>query len=182
MYDFSNLKNKIKDTESWLEKELGSIRTGRATPTILDGVRVDAYGSEMPVTNVATVTSEDARTLRITPWDNSMIKPIEKGITLANLGLSVSVDDKGLRVSFPSLTTETRSTFVKMAKAKVEEAKIALRQERNKVNDDLNTKKKDGSMGEDDCLRAKTEVDKLIQDAGNGFETQGGRKEKELME
>jgi len=182
MYDFSNLKNKIKDTESWLEKELGSIRTGRATPTVLDSVRVDAYGSEMPVTNVATVTSEDARTLRITPWDNTMIKPIEKGIQLANLGLSVSVDDKGLRVAFPSLTTETRTTFVKMAKAKVEEAKVALRQERNKVNDDLSSKKKDGTIGEDDMIRSKAEVDKLIKDAGDKFDTHESKKEKELME
>lgn len=180
--DLSHFKNKIKDTDEWLTKELGAIRTGRATPSILDGVRVEAYGSEMPVTNVATVTSEDARTLRITPWDNAMIKPLEKGIQLANLGLSVSVDDKGLRVAFPALTTETRGTFVKMAKAKVEEAKVALRQERNKVNDELTTKKKDGEMGEDDMMRAKAEVEKLIHEAGANFDAHGSKKEKEILD
>lgn len=182
MFDFSILKNKIKDTDDWLQKELSQIRTGRATPSVLDSVRVEAYGSEMPVSNVATVTSEDARTLRITPWDNSMIKPIEKGITVANLGLSVAVDDKGLRVCFPVLTTETKGQFVKMARSKVEDAKVALRQERNKTNDELNNAKKEGTMGEDDVMRSKTEVDKLIKEAGEKFDAHGDKKERELME
>lgn len=182
MYDFSSFKNKIKVTEEWLSKELSQVRTGRATPTILDSVRVDAYGSEMPIQNVASVSSEDARTLRISPWDNSMVRPIEKAITVADLGLSVAVDDKGLRVSFPVLTTETRGQFVKMAKQKVEEAKVALRQERNKVNDDLQNSKKAGSLGEDDFLRAKTEVDKLTKEAGDKFDLLCDKKEKEIME
>lgn len=182
MYDFSSFKNKIKVTEDWLSKELSQVRTGRATPTILDSVRVDAYGSEMPIQNVASVSSEDARTLRISPWDNSMVRPIEKAITVADLGLSVAVDDKGLRVSFPVLTTETRGQFVKMAKQKVEEAKVALRQERNKVNDDLQNSKKAGSLGEDDFLRAKTEVDKLTKEAGDKFDLLCDKKEKEIME
>lgn len=182
MYDFSSFKNKIKVTEDWLSKELSQVRTGRATPTILDSVRVDAYGSEMPIQNVASVSSEDARTLRISPWDNSMVRPIEKAITVADLGLSVAVDDKGLRVSFPVLTTETRGQFVKMAKQKVEEAKVALRQERNKVNDDLQNSKKAGSLGEDDFLRAKIEVDKLTKEAGDKFDLLCDKKEKEIME
>ncbi|HYC34273.1 MAG TPA: ribosome recycling factor [Candidatus Paceibacterota bacterium] len=182
MYDFSSFKNDIKSTDDWLVKELSQIRTGRATPNILDSVRVDAYGSEMPVSNVATVSSEDPRTLRIAPWDNSMIKPIEKAIQLANLGLAIAIDDKGLRVSFPALTTETRGQFVKMAKAKVEDAKVALRQERNKVNDDLNAKKKEGSMSEDEMMRAKAEVEKLIKEASEKFDSHGAKKEKEIME
>lgn len=182
MYDFSNFKNKIKVNEDWLVKELSQVRTGRATPAILDGVKVDAYGSEMPISNVATISSEDARTLRISPWDNSMIRPIEKAITIADLGLSVAVDDKGLRVAFPLLTTETRGQFVKIAKQKVEEAKVSLRQERNKVNDDLQENKKAGSLGEDDFLRAKTEVDKLTKEAGEKFDSLCEKKEKEIME
>ncbi len=182
MFDLTHYKSKIKDTEEWLTKELSQIRTGRATPTILDGVRVEAYGSEMPLLQVATVVSEDARTLRIAPWDNSMIKPIEKGITLANLGLSVAVDDKGIRVAFPVLTTETKSQFVKMARTKVEDAKIALRGERNKVNDDINTQKKNTELTEDEATRAKAEVDKLTKEAGDLFDTHGNKKEKELME
>lgn len=182
MYDFTAYKNKIKDTEEWLTKELSQIRTGRATPTVLDSVRVEAYGSEMPVVQVATVVSEDARTLRIAPWDNAMIKPIEKAIQLANIGLSVAVDDKGLRVSFPALTTETKAQFVKMARQKVEDAKVALRSERNKINDDINDQKKNGELPEDDAIRARSEVDKLTKDAGDRFDVHGDKKEKELME
>lgn len=182
MYDFSNFKNKIKTTEEWLAKELSQVRTGRATISILDGVRVDTYGSEMPISNVATVSSEDARTIRITPWDNTMIKPLEKAITVANLGLSVAVDDKGIRVNFPALTTETRALFVKMAKTKVEEAKVAIRQERNKINDELQSEKKEGSITEDDMMRGKTEVDKLIKEAGDKFDGLGDKKEREVME
>ncbi|MFA6050663.1 MAG: ribosome recycling factor [Candidatus Paceibacterota bacterium] len=181
MYDFSHFKKQIKDTEDWLVKEFGQIRTGRATPTILDGVTVEAYGSMVPISNVATISSEDARTLRITPWDNGNIKPIEKAIQISNLGLSVAVDDKGLRVSFPSLTTESRGNFVKIAKQKLEDAKIALRQERNKVNDELNAGKKDGTMSEDDVMRARTEVDKLIKEGTEKLEGHTKKKEEEIL-
>ena len=181
MYDFSNFKKQIKGTEDWLQKELGQVRTGRATPTILDGVAVEAYGSMVPISNVATISSEDPRTLRISPWDASNIKPIEKAIQTSNLGLSVAVDDKGLRVAFPALTIESRGNFVKIAKQKLEDAKVALRQERNKVNDELNDGKKDGSMSEDEVMRAKTEVDKLIKEATDKLESITKKKEDEIM-
>lgn len=181
MYDFSKFKQKIKDTEDWLSKEFGQIRTGRATPTILDGVFVEVYGSHMPISQVATIATEDPRTLRIAPWDATNIKPIEKAIQTSNTGLSCAVDDKGLRVSFPPLTTESRSNFVKIAKSKLEDAKVALRGERNKVNDELNTEKKDGTMSEDDVMRAKTEVDKLMKEATDKLEALTDKKEQEIM-
>jgi ribosome recycling factor len=181
MYDFKDFKQKIKDTEEWLSKEFGQIRTGRATPQMLDGVSVEVYGSMMPVSQVANITIEDPRTLRIAPWDNANIKPIEKAILISNTGLSVAVDDKGLRVSFPPLTTESRGNFVKLAKAKLEDAKVALRQERNRVNDDLNTKKKDSEMSEDEVIRAKAEVDKLIKEGTDKLEVLSQKKEQEIM-
>lgn len=182
MQDFSNLKKEIKDTEEWLSKEFGQIRTGRATPAILDGILVESYGSQMPILQLATVISEDPRTLRIAPWDSQNIKPIEKAIQTSNLGLSVAVDDKGLRVSFPTLTTESRNNFVKIAKAKLEEAKVALRQERNKVNDDLNAKKKDSEISEDEAMKGKTEVDKLIKEAGESVDKLFAKKEQEILQ
>jgi len=177
MFDFTHFKKQIKATEEWLAKELGQIRTGRATPTVLDGVTVEAYGSMVPVSNVATISSEDARTLRISPWDSSNIKPIEKAILISNLGLSVSVDDKGLRVAFPALTTESRGMFVKMAKQKLEDAKIALRQERNTVNDAL----KAGDMSEDEVARAKADVEKLIKEGTDKLEILTSKKEEEIL-
>ncbi len=179
--DFSNFKNKIKDGEEWLAKEFSQIRTGRATPAMLDGVFVEVYGSQMPINQVANVAIEDPRTLRIAPWDSSNIKAIEKSILISNTGLSVSVDDKGIRVSFPPLTTESRGNFVKMAKSKLEDAKVTLRQERNKINDDLNTKKKDAEMSEDEVTRAKAEVDKLIKEGTERLEVLSVKKEEEIM-
>lgn len=181
MYDFKDFKNKIKDTEEWLTKEFSQIRTGRATPQMLDSIFIDVYGSSMPVSQVATISIEDPRTLRVNPWDNANIKPIEKAILISNTGLSVAVDDKGIRISFPALTTESRTNFVKIAKTKLEDAKVALRQERNKVNDDLNAKKKDGEMSEDEVTRAKAEVDKLIKEGTEKFEVLMTKKEAEIM-
>lgn len=181
MYDFKDFKIKMKSTEDWLAKEFSQIRTGRATPTILDGISIEVYGSQMPISQVATIASEDARTLRIAPWDNANIKPIEKAIIVSNTGLSVSVDDKGLRVAFPPLTTESRNTFVKIAKGKLEEAKIALRQERNGVNDELNESKKNAEMSEDDVTRSKAEVDKLIREATEKLEVLTSKKEQEIF-
>ncbi|MES2059530.1 MAG: ribosome recycling factor [Patescibacteria group bacterium] len=176
--DFKDLKQKIKDTEEWLAKEFGQIRTGRATPTILDGVLVEAYGSQMPIAQMATVMSEDPRTLRIAPWDNGNIKPIEKAIQISNLGLSISVDDKGLRVSFPALTTESRNNFVKIAKQKLEDAKVALRGERNKANDAM----KNAEMSEDDIARSKLEVDKLIKEGSDKMDILFAKKEEEILQ
>lgn len=181
MYDFKNFKQKIKETEDWLIKEFSQIRTGRATPQMLDSILVEVYGSSMPISQVATLNIEDPRTLRITPWDSGNSKAIEKAILVSNTGLSVVLDDKGVRVSFPALTTESRANFVKIAKAKIEEAKITLRGERNRINDDLNTQKKEGSMSEDDVMRAKTEIDKLIKEANEKLEALGDKKEQEIM-
>ncbi|MEI8337620.1 MAG: ribosome-recycling factor [bacterium] len=177
----NELKQNLKNIEEWVSKEFGNIRTGRATPSILDGVKVESYGSFMKIQEVATVASEDARTLRIAPWDSQNIKAVEKAIIASGLGLSVSVDDKGLRVSFPPLTTESRTSFVKVAKQKLEEAKIKIRQERNKIIDDLEKRKKAGTLGEDDMMRQKKEVEKVIADTNDILEKHFSKKEAEIL-
>lgn len=180
-YNFTTFKDSIKDLEEWLKKEFSSIRTGRATPTILDGVRVEAYGSLSPISQVASVAIEGARSLRIAPWDMSQVKAIEKAIITSNLGLSVSVDDKGLRVTFPELTTESRTAFVKMAKQKLEEARVTLRTEREKVWDDIQAQEKEGGMGEDEKFRLKNDMQKIVDEANKKLEELAEAKEKEIM-
>lgn len=180
-YDFSNLKSKLKETEEWLVRELGAVRTGRANPSMLDSIKVDAYGSEMGISQVASISLEDSRTLRVTPWDTSLIKMIEKAIIVSNTGLSVATDEKGLRVIVPALTTESRTQFVKLAKSKVEDAKVAVRLERNKVNDDLQSQKKEGAMSEDDAMRAKNEVEKIIKETIDSLDVLGDKKEAEIL-
>lgn len=179
-YNFSTFNQKIKETQDWLVKEMASVRTGRASTAFLDGVKVESYGSTMPISSVASMATEDARSIRITPWDRTQTQAIEKAIVVANLGVSVSVDDKGLRVNFPELTGERREQLVKVAKEKLEDAKVALRRERNEVINDLNEKKKSGAMGEDDMFRHKEEMEKIHQEASKKLDEIFAKKEQEI--
>jgi len=181
-YNFSPFKTATKDTEDWLKKEFSSIRTGRASPAILDIVTVEAYGSHMPINQVANISVEDARVIRITPWDMTQAKPIEKAILVSDLGLSVTVDDKGLRVIFPDLTSDRRLALVKVAKQKLEDAKITMRGERERVLKDIDKQEKDGLMGEDEKFRLKAELQKLVDDSGRVLEELFAKKEKEILE
>ena len=179
-YDFKPFEATIKTIQEKLVKELAGVRTGRATPAILDSVTVESYGTRMSITQIANVSVEDARTLRIAPWDMSNAKEIEKAITLANLGLSVGMDEKGVRVNFPDLTGERRAQLIKVAKEKVEEAKTALRSARDHIWSDIQKKEKDGLMPEDDKFRAKDEMQKRVNVANKQFEEILARKEKEM--
>lgn len=180
-YSFAPFKESIKDLEDWLKKEFSSIRTGRATPAILDNVFMESYGAKMPISQVGSVAIEGARSLRIAPWDSSQIKGIEKAIITSNLGLSVAVDDRGLRITFPELTTESRNTFIKIAKHKLEESRVTLRTLREKVWDDIQAQEKKGGMGEDEKFRLKDEMQKIVDEAGSKLETLAIAKEKEIM-
>ena len=180
-YDFSLFKNKIIETENWLSKELSSIHTGRAMPALLDGVMIDSYGAKTAINHVAAVTAEDPRTLRVSPWDKSQIKDIEKAINEANLGVSVASDDQGLRVFFPELTTERRQSFVKIAKEKLEDSRITLRKEREDTWSDIQKKEKEGELSEDDKFRLKDELQKIVDEANNKLENITNAKEQEIM-
>jgi len=179
-YDFKPFEKRIAEITERLQKELAQVRTGRATPAILDGVLVESYGTRMPINNVATVSVDDARTLRITPWNMSDGKEIEKAITLANLGLSVGMDERGVRVFFPELTSERREQLLKLAKEKVEEARTSLRKARDEVWSDIQKQEKDKKMGEDDKFRAKDEMQKRVDAANKQFDSALARKEKEI--
>ena len=181
-YDFKILKDGLKANEDWLKKEYAGIRTGRATPTLLDSIQVEAYGSYMPISQVASMSVEGPRTLRITPWDASQNKSIEKAIVASDIGVSVATDEKGLRISFPELTTDRRVMLVKLAKQKLEDAKVVTRSEREKVIKDLEKKQTDGQISEDEKFRLKTELQKYVDDAGSLFDEMFKKKELEINE
>lgn len=181
-YDFSPLKNKIQETEEWLARELSGVRTGRATPTLLDGVKPEAYGSRTALRELGSVSVEDARTLRIIPWDKGLLKAIEKGITDADLGVGVSTDDQGLRVSFPELTSERRTQLTKIAGDRTEQAKVTLRQHRTDALKALEAAEEAGGMGEDEVKRLKGEVQKLIDAANDSLAKALERKEEEIAQ
>ena len=179
-YDFKPFEKRIKEIEERAGKELAGIRTGRAAPAILDGVQVESYGTRVPIVQIATVNIEDARTIRVTPWDAANAKEIEKAITVANLGLSVGADEKGIRVSFPELTSDRRAQLLKLAKEKVEELRTELRAARDHVWNDIQKQEKDKLMAEDDKFRAKDEMQKRVDGANKTFDAALERKEKEI--
>lgn len=180
-YNFSSFKQKCAQVEEWLKKELSSVRTNRATPSILDSINVPAYGGFMPINQVASVTSDGARSLRIVPWDISIGKAIEKAIADSNLGLSVSLDEKGVRVNFPELTTERRTALSKLAKQKLEDARVTLRQERDQMWENIQADEKKGGMSEDDKFRFKAEMQKIVDETGKKLDEAAVRKEQEIM-
>lgn len=180
MYDFTKFKTKSKEVEEWLKKEFSGIRTGRAAPALLDSVKVDSYGAIVPISQIGSVATEDARTIRITPWDTTQIKAVEKAIVAANLGVGVSVDDKGLRVTFPELTSERRLQIVKLAKEKFEQAKVSLRQHREDVLRDIQNREKEGGIGKDDVARYKNELQKFVDLGNKALEDQFAKKESEI--
>ncbi len=180
-YDFSKFKKGLVGAEEWLKKEFSGIRTGQATPTLLDGIKVDSYGSIVPLAQIGSITAESARSLRITPWDMGSVKDVEKAITVANLGVSVSVDDKGLRVNFPELTEERRKEIVKLAKERLEEGKKRVRVARDEIMKDVQGKEKDGEMGQDESRRLQKEAQKMIDDGNKKLEELYVKKEKEIL-
>ena len=180
-YNFSNFKTALKKVEEFLSKEYSTLNIGRASPSVLDSVTVESYGSYLPLKNVSSVSIEDPKTLRIAPWDKNQIKNIEKAIVGSNLGLSVATDDLGIRVIFPQLTTETRQTLVKVLKEKLEEQRISVRHERVLVLEDMEIKEKDGKITEDELFRAKEELQKITNETNNNLEMIFEKKEKEVL-
>jgi len=179
-YDFKAFDKQITEVTERLTKELSGVRTGRATPAILDTVMIESYGTRMPINQVATISVDDPRSLRIVPWDMSNAKEIEKAITVANLGLSVGADERGVRVFFPELTSERRAGLLKLAKEKVEQGRVSLRAARDDVWSDIQALEKDGKMPEDDKFRAKDEMQKRVDAANAKFDEMLERKEKEI--
>jgi ribosome recycling factor len=180
-YDFNPFKKQIAGVEDWLKKEFQQIRTGQASPNILDSVKVEIYGSPMALKEVASIMIEGARTLRVAPWDKGQIKDIEKGVIAANLGLSVVVDDQGLRLNFPELTADRRAEIAKTAKTRMEDGKKQVRQHRDAVVKDLDIKEKAGGMGKDDVFRLKKDMQKIVDDCNKKLDEAFAKKEKEIL-
>ncbi len=180
-YNFTVFKTELKKVGDFLGKEYSQLNIGRASPMVLDGVFVESYGSRVPLKNIASVSIEDPKTLRVAPWDKGQIKDIEKAINVANLGLSLATDDAGIRVIFPQLTTESRQSLVKVLKEKLEEQKVAVRRERERVWEDVQNKEKEGKMTEDERFKAKEELQKFTDEANRGLEATFDKKQKEIM-
>ena len=150
----------MNESITHLEREFLNIRAGKASPQMLGGVFVDYYGSQTPLSQVATINAADARTLTVTPWEKPMLQPIEKAIMIANLGLNPMNNGDNIIISIPALTEERRKDLAKQAKSEAEDAKIGIRNARKDANNDIKKEEKDGTS-EDICKSAEDEVQKI---------------------
>lgn len=176
-----NVSEKLKEVIDWLQKEYSAIRTGQASPMLLDGVKVESYGSFMPINQVGSVNIEDARTLRISVWDKGSVAAIERAIQDANLGISTASDSDGVRVIFPELTSERRVQLVKLAKSKLEDARISVRAVRDEVMKSLDKQQKDGDISEDERFAHKEKVQGQVDATNRSLEALYDKKEAELQ-
>jgi ribosome recycling factor len=173
-------ENRLKEIINWLQKEFATIRTGQATPVLLDSVKVESYGTYMPLQQIGSISVEDARTLRISVWDNSVVAAVERSIRDADLGVSVSADSAGVRVIFPDLTTERRMQLVKLAKSKLEEARVTVRGVRDDVMKEIDAAHKAGEIGEDDKFTKRDAVQKSVDLTNRTLEAHFEKKEEEI--
>lgn len=179
-YTAKNFDDRGKEIVNWLEREYTSIRTGRATPMLLDLVLVESYGARVPIVQVGSVSVEDPRTLRISVWDQTAIKAVEKAITEADLGVSVVSDGNGLRVIFPELTGERRIQLLKIAKAKLEESRVSIRGAREEAIKEIDALEKAGEMSQDAKVSAKEDLQKRVDSFNNALGNLLDIKEKEI--
>lgn len=183
------MQNTIKATREKMqrsieatERDYATIRTGRATPALLDRVKVAYYGSEMPVSQLATVSVPEPRQLLISPWDKSVLAAIEKAIFASDLNLTPSNDGSVIRLEIPALTEERRKELTKLVHHKAEEHKVSIRNLRRDANDGLDKKQKAGDITEDDAERGKKEVQKLTDEFIGKVDAITTKKVAEIME
>ncbi|MBM4312129.1 MAG: ribosome recycling factor [Deltaproteobacteria bacterium] len=165
-----------------LAKEFSKVRTGRASISLLDSVRVDYYGTPTPLNQLATLAIPEPRMITIQPWDMQVTREIEKAILKADLGLTPTSDGKLVRVSIPPLTEERRKDLVKVVKKMAEAARISIRNHRRKVNDDLKAMKNDKKISEDEMFNAQADVQKITDDYIAKVDEMTRVKEAEILE
>ncbi len=176
-----NHKEEFNKVIEHFKLEIGTLKTGRANPAMLDMVRVEAYGAMSPINQVASVTVQDARSLVIQPWDKSVLKDLEKAIVEANLNVSPVNDGERIRLNLPALTEETRKEVVKLLNQKAEETKIAIRLERDKIKEEIIEAEKNKEFGEDEKFGQLEALDKKVGEFNDKIKELVDKKEEEIM-
>lgn len=175
-------ENRMKGAIQVLEEDLSGIRTGRATPGLVEKLPIDYYGAPTALNQLASISVPDPRTLMIKPFDPSTLKAVEKGIIASNLGLTPNNDGKSIRLNLPPLTEERRRDLVKMVSGRLEEAKVAVRNIRRDIIKDLRDFEKEKMISEDDLKKGEEDLQKLTEKITAEIDQIGVRKEKEIME
>lgn len=175
-------KEQMKKSVESTKENFAGIRTGRANPALLNGITVDYYGAPTPLKAVASIGVPEPRTLAITPFDKSQAAAVEKAIRDSDLGVSPNRDGNVIRVTLPELTEDRRKEYVKLAKTKAEDGKVAVRNIRRKTKDGIDKSVKDGDMGEDEGERLLKELDKVTKQVTDEIDALLEGKQKEIME
>lgn len=178
----ADTKEKMAKAVDHVKDEFGSVRTGRATPALVDRLKVEYYGSEVPLQQLASFNVPEPRVLVISPFDKNALKDIERAINASDLGITPSNDGSIIRLTFPQLTEERRKELVKVVKQRAEDGRVAVRNVRRQARSDLETMEKGGDIGKDDLERAEKELDKLTQNVVEEIDKMVGHKEQELLE
>jgi len=180
IYKFAD--NKMKKTIHVLGEEFSTVRTGRASVSVLDKVYVDYYGTETPINQVASISAPEPRMLTVQPWDKSIITDIERAILKSNLNLNPSNDGALIRIPIPPLTEEGRKKLVKVVKNMAEKSRVSIRNIRREVNEQLKFSEKEGKISEDDLRRMQAEIQKLTDKYIIEIDEMLKHKEEEIME
>jgi ribosome recycling factor len=175
-------EGRMKKTAEALRHHLSSIRTGRASPALVEDLQVEAYGDMLPLNQLATISTPDPRMITIQPFDNGMIRAIEKAIQTSDLGMNPNNDGRVIRLNLPQLTEERRKDLVKQVRSRVEESKIALRNVRREALDDLKQLESEKMISEDDQRRGGDKLQELVDKATKELDQIGAHKEAEVME
>lgn len=176
-----DLEESTKKARDALKRELSKLRTGRAHPSMLDGIRVDYYGQLTPIAQMATVSVPEPRMLTVKPWEKNQAQAIDKAIREGDLGLNPQVDGDLIRVPVPPLSEERRKDLVKIAKKNGEDCKVAVRKSRHDALDLLGEMKQSGDASEDDIERAKKRVEEVVAQAGQDVDAIVQAKEREIL-
>lgn len=178
---YDTAKMEMEDAIDFLKREFSHVRAGKASPALLDGVKVDYYGSQSPISQVANISAPEPRMLVVQPWDKSMIGPIEKAIQAAGLGLNPSNDGSLIRVPLPLLTEERRKELVKVAKDITEHARVSIRNARREANDHIKKAVKNDGVSEDLGYDAEQEVQQLTDSFTKEVESLFEKKESDIL-
>lgn len=179
---YDETKSDMDKAVNSLKRELDRVRTGRASLSLLDGIRVDYYGTPTPLNQMATLGVPESRLITIQPWDVSVIKDIEKAILASDLGLTPSSDGKLVRIAIPPLTEERRKELVKQVNKICEDHKVGVRNVRRDANEMIKSFKKDGDISEDDAFKGHDQVQKITDEYINKVDSLYAEKEKEILE
>lgn len=179
--EIENYENDFIKAIDHLKQELKSLRSGRATPALVEGINVDSYGVTMPLKQLASIHAPEPKLIVIEPWDKNLLKEVEKAINGADLNLSANNDGNVIRIQMPPMTEENRKEFTKILHQKLEESRVSIRRIREEIMKQIKSEKENGVIGEDDYFKLQKQIQEKVDERNNTIKVLGEQKEKEIM-